>query len=251
MLKRVVAISLLQLWTQFEKDLSFIHDELETVDSLYPDSDSCEEEEDSFNEVTSRVQLLETLQDRLVDVEPGEEDVVAVVGSMQPPTSCSALVLDDRECLKSNAGLLCWNALQETWMHRSFIVQRVNCKRITYSTFPCIVNICFEKNFALYTFVSDHPDTSLNRHFLTKQSSPDKRGLTVTDSTFSNMLHCVSSRQSSGCWRQATGEQGQVCGHPSTGEKSFEHVVVAEFKSEPRTASSSRHSWRFTQVWHK
>jgi len=102
-----VAISLLQLWTQFEKDLSFIHDELETVDSLYPDSDSCEEEEDSFNEVTSRVQLLETLQDRLVDVEPGEEDVVAVVGSLQPPTSCSALVLDDRECLKSNAGLLC------------------------------------------------------------------------------------------------------------------------------------------------
>ena len=44
-------------------------------------------------------------------------------------------------------------------------------------TFIYIVDICSEKNFALYTFDSDYPDTSLNRNYLKKQSSPDKRGL--------------------------------------------------------------------------
>ena len=35
------------------------------------------------------------------------------------------------------------------------------------------------KEFTLYIFDSDYPDTSLNRHYLTKWSSPDKRDLTL------------------------------------------------------------------------
>jgi len=34
--------------------------------------------------------------------------------------------------------------------------------------------VYFGKNLALYTFNSDYPDTLLNRHYLMKQSSPDK-----------------------------------------------------------------------------
>jgi len=46
-------------------------------------------------------------------------------------------------------------------------------------TFVYILGIYFGNSFALYAFDSDYPNTSLNRHYLTKQSSPDKRGLTV------------------------------------------------------------------------
>jgi len=44
--------------------------------------------------------------------------------------------------------------------------------------FYIFVGICSGKNFALYTFDSNYPDASLNRHYLTKKSGgPDKRGL--------------------------------------------------------------------------
>ena len=47
------------------------------------------------------------------------------------------------------------------------------------TNFVYIVDICFGKNFALKTIDSDYPNALLNRHYLMKQSSPDKRGLTV------------------------------------------------------------------------
>jgi len=37
-------------------------------------------------------------------------------------------------------------------------------------TLVYISDICSEKNFVLYTSDSDYPDTSLFRHYLTKQS---------------------------------------------------------------------------------
>jgi len=46
---------------------------------------------------------------------------------------------------------------------------------LLYRTY--IVGIWSGKIFALYTFDFDYPDTSLSRHYLTKQSIPDKRGL--------------------------------------------------------------------------
>jgi len=42
------------------------------------------------------------------------------------------------------------------------------------------IRIFSQKNFYLHTFDSDYPETSLNRHYLAKQNSPDKRGLTAT-----------------------------------------------------------------------
>ena len=46
-------------------------------------------------------------------------------------------------------------------------------------TFVYTIGISSGKNFPLYTFDSDYSDPLLSRHYLMKQSSPGKQGLTV------------------------------------------------------------------------
>ena len=71
-------------------------------------------------------------------------------------------------------------------------------------TFVYIVGIYSGKNFALYTFDSDYPDTSLNRLYLTKQSGSGKRGLTLLRAVTMALYGLLKSFQDDACKLFAT-----------------------------------------------